>query len=295
MRFSCRAREVAAEALPILRAGTKAPILYYGHDLHFVRQGKEAVVMARPDKAKGAEKLERIEREVWRAADAVIYLSKKEADQVRAMEPDVAAFAVPGYGFDRLNPRSVVTGGKKILFVAGFGHPPNVDAAAWLVQDILPLVRRRHPDATLTLVGSNPTQEVKALSGEGVEVTGWVSSEELAAHYLQARVAVVPLRFGAGVKLKLVEAMAEGLPVVTTSTGAEGLENIERVVDIEDNAEAIAAALSKWIDADGAAWLQASERQTQYVANNFGRQKMTEILAAAIAAAQRRNSERLAK
>ena len=162
----------------------------------------------------------------------------------------------------------------EILFVAGFAHPPNVDAAKFLVRDILPLILARNPDARLVLAGSNPTPEVRELAGPAVEVTGSLSDAELAARYGSARVAVVPLRFGAGVKLKIVEALWKGLPLVT----------------VLEQPQAFAAAVLRLI-ADDPFWLRQSLVQTQYARQNFSKAAMLDSLLGAFQkAAERRHA-----
>ena len=277
---------VAQATLPTLKKMTKVPILYFGHDLHFARQRLDGEVKNDRQTIEGANKMEMIERSVWRSVDVALYPSEEEARVVRALEPGVPALAVSPYYFEHIVFRDRATAGKSIVFVAGFSHSPNVDAAQWLVRSILPLVRRRHPDARLSLVGSNPTDEVRALAGENIEVTGWVSSEELAARYAAARVAVVPLRIGAGVKLKLVEALASGVPVVTTPIGVQGLEDFDAPAGVSDAPEDIAEAISRWLEADDKEWLDVAHRQAGYVETHFGTQKMSDDLFRALRLAE---------
>ncbi len=277
---------VAKAALEAVRKRTRAPVLYYGHDLHFVRQQREAELMNKPEKAKGAAKLFDIERSLWRDADASIYLSQDEVNEVLQLEPQSAAFAVPGYGFDHVANRRRPTRGARLLFVAGFAHPPNVDAAIWLAKEIFPRIAETRPDAMLSLVGSSPTEEVQALAGARIEVTGWISSEELAARYADARVAIVPLRFGAGVKLKAVEALSEGIPLVTTAVGAQGLPGFSEVASVCEDAAAIADATLRWLDASDEDWLDASHRGAAFVEQHFGRAAMRAPLQLAIDAAE---------
>ncbi len=124
-----------------------------------------------------------------------------------------------------------------LMFVAGFAHPPNADAATWFVHEVLPHIRERHPQIHLDLVGSNPSAEVMALAGEGVTVTGFVTDEELAARYGRARVVVAPLALmAAGVKGKVIEAMRFGVPCVTTSAGIQGLAQTDDFLAAADAA-----------------------------------------------------------
>ena len=88
-----------------------------------------------------------------------------------------------------------------MLFVGGFAHPPNEDAALWFVEKVLPIIRQREPNVRRWLVGSNPTRKVRDLAvNPSVAVTGFVTDEQLAAHYAKARVAIAPLRYRAGMK-----------------------------------------------------------------------------------------------
>ncbi|HYP19598.1 MAG TPA: glycosyltransferase family 4 protein [Chloroflexia bacterium] len=108
-----------------------------------------------------------------------------------------------------------------VLFVGGFAHPPNVDAALWLAREIMPLVWRDVPGAHLWLVGCNPPAELLALAGERITVTGRVP--EIEPYLQRAAVVVAPLRQGGGMRLKVLQAMSACKAVVTTPLGAAGI------------------------------------------------------------------------
>lgn len=262
--------EVAAPALPSLRAHSRARLLYYGHDLHHRRMAMRAEVTGDAEERAAAAAMHALERSIWMQVDAVIYPSREEAGRVaREVDPD-KVHVVPLYAFTEEELTSPRAGGNglRLLFVAGFGHSPNIDAAHWLAHDILPRVHGIRPDATLDLVGSHPTPEVRALGDlRGVTVTSDVSGEVLAGYYSRASVAIVPLRFGAGVKLKVLEAMARGVPVVTTPVGAQGLPEVENCIRIAADADALAEAVV-------AAALEppdATEAARAYVRTHYGR------------------------
>ena len=261
-------------SLPYLKSlRSKAPevrIVYYGHDLHFRRLANEAGVMGRPQLAEQSRLVEQQERQLWRSADLVLYPSQEEADEVAMLEPVAISRAIIPYAFDFFRSEEAPEGRSGILFVAGFAHPPNVDAATWLVQEVMPHVWEKHPGVRLSLVGSKPTSEVHALSGERVEVTGYVDDEELSRRYLRARVAVVPLRYGAGIKGKVVEALQQGLPLVTTHTGAQGLDGLAAVACIADEPGAFAAGIIRLLEQDGA-WSEQSRHGALYAAKKFSR------------------------
>lgn len=254
--------------------------VYYGHDLHFRRMDMEAQRNGGSDG--DARSMEMLERRIWKAVDRVLYPSAEEAQDVCVLEPSVDARAILPYAFDQFNDAAVPTQRAGILFVAGFAHGPNVDAAKWLVESVMPQVWARHPGVKLSLVGSNPTDAVRALADDHVEVTGFVSDEELARRYGAARVAIVPLRFGAGVKGKVVEAMQQGLPLVTTGVGAQGLIGLDAVATVADEADDLAAGVLSLLE-DDALWLQRSRDAASYCRQQFSRDALGRALESAFA------------
>jgi len=258
--------DVAARYVPELRAHSDATIAYYGHDLHFRRLGMEAEAKGDSELAAKAADMEALERSIWRAADIVIYLSEEEA--AVAHQENARAAAIVPYAYDDFANARVPPQDREIIFVAGFGHTPNADAAVWLVNEILPKIVDKVPDARLAIVGSNPTEAVRALASDRVEVTGQVSEEELRARYASARLALVPLCTGAGVKSKVVEALREGLPLVTTSVGVQGLPGVEHIVVVADDAQRLADAGVELLR-DNSLWAQVSRQQIEYARENF--------------------------
>jgi glycosyltransferase involved in cell wall biosynthesis len=259
---------VAMRYIGPLRRHSKAKIAYYGHDLHFQRLGMQAQRTGDAQLAAEAAAIEKTERAVWRYADVVLYPSPEETAVARSASARAAAI-IP-YAYDDFGDGREPANNLEVLFVAGFAHPPNVDAAVWVAGEIMTLIWERVPDATLALVGANPSPTVRALAGPRIEVAGRVSEEELRARYGWARVAMVPLRVGAGVKSKVVEALREGLPLVTTSVGAQGLPGLEEAASIADDPRGLADAAVRLL-LDDTAWREASVRQIQYARKHFSR------------------------
>ncbi|RZK90525.1 MAG: glycosyltransferase, partial [Methylobacterium sp.] len=236
--------ETAANMVgPLLRL-TTARLSYYGHDLHFARMRSEAQALGDATLLEAADRMERLERRMWRSFDRVIYLSDEEAQTARMLEPGITAVATVPFCFEIAPPRTAPPSERLLLFVAGFARSTNVDAAEWLVREIMPLLVAQIGPVRLILAGANPAEAVLALAGPQVEVTGFVTEAELAALYHQARAAIIPLRFGAGVKGKVVEALSFGLPVVTTPVGAQGVAELPGLVPVHDDPAALAAALA---------------------------------------------------
>ena len=278
---------VATGYFDAIRRHSRARVVFYGHDLHFRRMLQQAEMNADAGLRAEAEKMRVLEADAWRRSDVVLYPSAEEAADVRALAAGVDARAVPPYCFPGFEGASTPAGREGIVFVAGFAHPPNVDAALWLHAEVMPLVRAAVPGVRLRLVGSNPTEAVRALADDATEVTGFVSDAELAAHYRRARVAVVPLRFGAGIKSKVVEALQQGLPLVTTPVGAQGLHGLEKVASVHEDAAALAASLVALLR-DDAQWLAHSRAGAAFAAERFSTETMRDSLAEAFGLSARK-------
>lgn len=274
---------IAAECIADLLQHTKARLSFYGVDIHHVRMRRQAALLGDTTLAAEADEMEKLERRLWDMFDVLLYPSEEEAAQVRALVPGAPAHGIVPFSFDRFRARSAPPAEPVILFVAGFAHPPNIDAATWLVREILPLVRACVPTVRLVLAGSHPTAEVLALAdGDRITVTGNLSEAELATTYLEARVSIVPLRVGAGVKGKVVEALQQGLPLVTTSIGAEGIPGLEQVVLVTDDAAGLANGLVALL-LDDRRWAVSSALQVEFAERRFSRAALAESLFAALA------------
>lgn len=272
---------IAAALLPAVLRGTRALISYYGHDLHFARMALEARQHDDLEQAYKAERMRATERAIWRAVDVVLYPSESEAAIVRQMEPGVDARALTPYAFASFIHRATPTLGQTLLFVGGFDHRPNEDAALWLAEAILPRVLATRPTARLVIAGADPPPKVRALAGRVIEVTGRISDEELTARYDAARVAVAPLRIGAGVKGKVVEAMRAGVPVVMTTIGAQGLPNLPSSMPVHDEPDKLCDAIVTLLIND-VAWMRQSAEQVHYAECHFSQAALRTSLLAAL-------------
>jgi glycosyltransferase involved in cell wall biosynthesis len=197
-----------------------------------------------------ATALSAMERKAARTFDTVLVVSERERDR---LAPGFSELLVCPNGRDPhpscpLPPAPTPTA----AFVATLGWAPNVDAALWFAREVWPEVLRRLPAARLLLVGRDPAPSVRALASSSVEVSGTVS--DVLPYLAQARVAVAPLRSGGGTRLKILEALDAGRPVVATSVAVDGLEDlIGRGVVVADDAAAMAEALTSLLDDPDAA------------------------------------------
>lgn len=275
---------VSVQFVDAVRAhAPQARLVYYGHDVHHLRMLEQAKVDPGSVDAAALDAVRGMEHAMWRASDVIVYPS---ADETRYVQAWLAregargrAVTAPLYGYDGLPAQgSILPEGRDgILFVAGFRHLPNVDAARWFVAEVLPLLRARRPGVRLALVGSSPTAEVRALASTGVEVTGFVSDEELERWYARSRVAIAPLRFGGGMKGKVLEALRHGLPCVTTSTGVQGLGDAAEFLPGIDDARAMAARIEALL-ADDALWREMSAAGLAFIERGFSRAALARLV-----------------
>ncbi len=231
---------ISIKYIDYIRNNTKAKVIYYGHDLHYLRELREYDISRDSEILKSAENWKKIEFKIIGKADAVYYPSQIEIDEIRKHIPKVNAKAIPAYIFDITESTNeyIPEDRKDIMFVGGFTHKPNIDAVLWFAKKIYPLVLNEIPNMKFYIIGSNPTDEVRKLASDSIIVTGFVSDEQLDKYYESCKLTVVPLRYGAGVKGKIVEAMFKQMPVITTPIGAEGLINIDKaLVTAESNDE----------------------------------------------------------
>lgn len=256
---------ISMKYIDFLREKTKAKIVYYVQDLHFLREEREYELTHNPELLESSRRVKSQEMYIMNHSDTVLTLSQVEKDIIdRDVAKDRAVITPISY-FSTFSSEPVSVAQKKnIIFVGGFGHHPNEDGILWFMDEIWGKVREEVKDLRLVIIGSKPTDRIKALQSENVIVTGFVTDEELERHYRQARICVIPLRYGAGVKGKTVEAMYHRVPIVSTSVGIEGLAGIEEYIEPADDAESFARNVIRfWKDA--AYSEQVAERYFTYL------------------------------
>ncbi len=209
----------------------RAQVVYDTVDLHWIREERRAAVLADGDtEAESSSQstevaaMRELELGLVRAADATLVVSDVERSRVLAEVPEAKVHVVPNVNQIRTSPPGF-EGRQGVLFVGGFEHPPNVDAALMLVQDVMPRVWSELAEVRVAIVGADAPAAVEALASPLVEVRGWVANLDPVLD--SARVLVAPLTYGAGLKGKVTQALAAGLPVVTTPIGAEGLDAVD--------------------------------------------------------------------
>ena len=195
-------------------------------------------------------KLRREELSAFGTADGIYVCSAADQARLAADIPSARTAVIPNAAdieFLRSRPSDPPPDGRTVVFFGLLSTAPNIDGATFLVKEIWPLVVAQRPDARCKIIGARPDASVRRLAGPGVEVVGPV--DDLRPHLAAAAVVVVPLRIGGGTRLKIVEAMAMGKAIVSTSLGAEGIEAVpERDILIADERASFAAAVVRVLE-----------------------------------------------
>jgi sugar transferase (PEP-CTERM/EpsH1 system associated) len=244
--------------LPIIRSARKRPLVicdWHNIESELMRQysRREPNLLRRAYAGKTARLMSEFESRALDEFDAHVVVSQKDAERLRNLNSDARVFVIEngvdtGYYSDTQVEKAAAArcdapGKNRIVFVASMDYHANIEGAVSFAREVWPSLRARQPELVFTIVGRDPSREVRALAlRPGIEVTGTV--DDVRPFYRNAVAAIVPLNVGGGSRLKILEAMAAGVPVVSTTLGAEGLDvrHGENIL-IADTSEQLAEAI----------------------------------------------------
>jgi len=221
------------------------------------------------------ERTRQIELSVYQRSDIVLTVT--DDDKLALAEEGITSTLRIIPNVHALSPGRISTNRETLVFVGGFSHDPNVDAMMYFVKEVLPRIASVVRNIKLVIVGNKPPQEILALQSENVAVTGYVPST---TPYLHASyISVAPLRYGAGMKGKIGEAMAHGIPVVTTSVGAQGmnLTALDNIM-IADTPEHFASAVVQLLG-DDALYAKIRKNGLQHVDDKYTKARLRPSIA----------------
>jgi O-antigen biosynthesis protein len=259
---------VATSYLPLIRQyAPRAHFIFDTVDLHYLREQREAELAGSAVMARNARTTRDKELRLIREADLTLVVSQMESELLGVELPE-ARIEVLSNVHDVAGCRRGYAERQDLVFVGGFRHPPNVDAVRWFLTDVLPRVREQLPDLCLHVIGSDAPEAIERLAElPGVIFHGYVA--DLDPYMDGCRIAIAPLRYGAGVKGKVNLSMAHGQPVVATACAVEGMHLTagEDVLTAE-SAEAFAAAVVR-LYGDRALWERLSANGLENVRRHF--------------------------
>ena len=263
----------------VRRLAPQAKVIFDTVDLHFLREERAAERSSNASLSRQAATTREQELKLIAEADTTFVVSDFERDLLSRLMPsanvDLLSNIHEVYG--RAGGRD---GRRDLLFVGGYGHPPNADAMNWMASEILPALRRVAPEAQIHVAGDVPEGNRRLLSGAGLHMLGRVPDlEPLMSSSLAS---IAPLRFGAGVKGKINMAMSHGLPVIGTTVAVEGMR-LENGVDVlvVDTADAFASAYLRLVR-DEALWTSLSDAAITNVRTHFSAEAARDALRRAI-------------
>jgi len=201
-----------------------------------------------------AKLIERAEDRMLKICATHTVTSERERQKLLARCPDANIQVIPnGVDMNAYSAKKIADSGSgtgqanskpTILFIGSMDYHANIDAATWFSRQVWPAIARAHPELVFTIVGRNPSPEVRGLASDRIRVTGTV--DDIRPFLASAAVVIVPIRYGSGTRYKILEAMAAGVPVVSTRLGAEGIEASDCVhLLLADKETEFAAAVSR--------------------------------------------------
>jgi len=250
-------------------------VLYHTIDLHFLRMQREGELEEDAAKKEASAQMKRREYALIRAVDAAIVHSTAELDMLRPDMPDQKISVFPLI-MDVSGTKKGFGERRDIVFIGGYQHIPNVDAVLYFVSEVMPILRQRLPGIRFFAVGSKPSAEILALASDDVEITGYI--EELPPLLDKIRVAISPLRYGAGIKGKIGMTMSLGLPTVATTLSVEGMSLTDgKNILVADGAEPFASAIVR-LHEDAQLWHSISESGVEFAGMTWGEDAALNIL-----------------
>ncbi len=265
--------EIMYQYLPAVRVyAPQAHVIYDTVDLHGLRFEREARIKGGAELWERARHYQKMENANLRLADTVIAITEHERKTILDLVPDADVTIIPNIHIVTDEPLPPPAHREGLLFIGHYLHNPNADAVAYFVSEILPLVKQQLPGVKFFMIGSSMTEDILGLASEEVKAIGYVPDP--APYFRRCRVFVAPLRFGAGMMGKIGQSISLGLPVVTTSIGAEGMGLVDgESVLIGDSPSEFADAVVR-LYTDDDLWMAVAHKARELIHHNFSPQEV---------------------
>lgn len=204
----------------LIRYNKKTKWIYDTVDLHYVRFLREFSLFPSKKLNQKAKKMKKLELSLAKQADFTIAITPIEAEILRKENINNVEI-IPNIHLSYNDEITKFENRGDLCFIGSYDHSPNVDAAFWLINEIMPSVWETNPEIRIFLLGNNPTAEMLSHQNKRIIIPGFI--EDVSEYFLKCKIFVAPLRYGAGMKGKMGQSLAYALPIITTDIGAEGM------------------------------------------------------------------------
>jgi len=267
-------------------------VFYYGHDLHHVRMTAENAYSNNSNNRE-IEKMKKLEQSAISFCDIAFYPSDAEKQYINNVFQlnNVEVIAPYLYDSNKMIKHCSFEDSKDILFV-GSSHGPNLDGLLWFIHNIFPIVVKRIPDICLNIVGSSVANEILAIKSPNIKIIGYLSEEKLSNLYSKTRLAIAPLRYGEGIKGKIIDSLYHSTPVVTTAIGIEGIDNSYGLIKCSDvNEEFAQIIIDLYTNSDE--FEKLSPLYSKFIQENYSFSVAEKTFKQFIDTSERENTERV--
>ena len=230
--------DVTINYIDIIKKYFSGKIIYFAHDLHYIRLFRQYNITHNKKKYIQSKKMKKIEMEIFSKVDVIYVVGNYEYNILKEKYINKTIRNIPLYIYENQYKNIDKNFSKRngLIFV-GMIRAPNIDAIRWFKKEIYPKIISKFPEIVWYIVVSNNPKYIKKMESKNIKIIGHLSDEELHSLYQKCRLAIAPLRFGAGVKGKVIEAAYNQIPMVTTSIGAEGINKSTGAFIIADSSE----------------------------------------------------------
>jgi glycosyltransferase involved in cell wall biosynthesis len=257
------------------RSNPNVTVVFDMVDTHFVRFQREYEISGKKAALSEAKRYRKIERKLAQASDLVWCASPEDKQAMERESPTTRIEVVPTIHELRDSGKAFADR-QDLLFIGNFAHRPNEDAVLFFLREVYPLVRQRLPHVRMDIIGDHASDAIMAYNSDETRILGYVPDVE--PYLRNARVFIAPLRFGAGIKGKVGEAMAHGIPVVTTSIGAEGFGLTHELdVMIADEPASFAEAVKR-LYSDNELWQRLATNSRLLIKKHFTPEVVAETI-----------------
>ena len=239
--------DISIKYIDFIKKYSSGKIFYFAHDLHYIRLLREFNITKKIKYYIKSRYMEKIEREIFNKVDIIHIVGSYEYKILKDEYKNKTIRNIPLYIYEEplKNIEKNFHKRKDLIFVGGFEHSANVDAIIWFAKEIYPKIIKIFPNIILHIISSKISKKISQLESKNIKIEGFMSDEDLHSMYQKCRIAIAPLRYGAGVKGKVIEAAYNQIPMVTTTIGGEGIDNSIGTFIMEDNPEKMAEIISR--------------------------------------------------